>query len=222
MKEAPRGGPIRIADVDAVRKVLGRISQDYSQPSDAAAARAIGHIDDFLTNLRQPDLLSGAAPSANRILSEARANWAAAARATEAENATGNAQIQAAVTGSGRNVGNATRQKFKTALMDDGRRLGGYTPLRNCTTRESRFWNASRQYSSGGFENGWWRRRNRHHDSRTGSYGHDRRTSRPSLLGDSRDWLCSKETRKRVRLTKCYETWRNAPATVAALSGHAR
>jgi hypothetical protein len=52
----------------------------------------------------------------------------AAARATEAENATGNAQIQAAATGSGRNVGNATRQKFKTALMDDGRRLGGYTP----------------------------------------------------------------------------------------------
>jgi hypothetical protein len=123
------GGPIKIADVDAVRKVLGRVSQDFSQPSDAAAAaRAIGHIDDFLTNLRQRDLLSGAAPSANRILSEARANWGAAARATEAENATGNAQIQAAATGSGRNVGNATRQKFKSALMDDAKRLGGYTP----------------------------------------------------------------------------------------------
>jgi hypothetical protein len=38
------GGPIKIAEVDAVRKVLGRISQDYSYPSDAAAAaRAIGH-----------------------------------------------------------------------------------------------------------------------------------------------------------------------------------
>jgi hypothetical protein len=123
------GGPIGIADVDAVRKTLGRISQDYSRPSDgAAAARATAHIDNFLTNLKQPDLLSGDADAANTILQKARGNWGAAARATEAQNATGNAEIQAASTGSGRNIGNATRQKFKSALMDDAKRLGGYSP----------------------------------------------------------------------------------------------
>lgn len=123
------GGPIKIADVDAVRKVLGRVSQDFSRPSDAAAAaRATAHIDDFLTNLKQPDLIAGDAAKASAILQDARGNWGAGARSQEVTNTLGNAELNASSAHSGTNIDNATRQAFKPLLKDDARRLGGYSP----------------------------------------------------------------------------------------------
>ena len=59
--------------------------------SDAAANRAIDHINDFLPNLRRADVIAGDAGLAAERLRDASQNWGAAKRAeevaTRAENA---------------------------------------------------------------------------------------------------------------------------------------
>jgi hypothetical protein len=74
--------PASIADIDNVRQVLGGLAKEkdaIGQPTRqaAAASRAIDQVNDFLPNLKQPDLLAGDAAKANSILDEARGNWAA-------------------------------------------------------------------------------------------------------------------------------------------------
>jgi hypothetical protein len=71
------GRPAKIADLDNVRQVLGNAAKErdaIGQPTrqSVAASRAISHIDDFLPNLRQVDLIAGDAARANDILDDAR------------------------------------------------------------------------------------------------------------------------------------------------------
>lgn len=125
------GAPATIDDIQSVRKVLGRIADEKSSTgtltSDAVAAnRAIGHINSFLENLRQPDLLAGDASKAASILKEAGGNWGAAKRAEEVQTKLENARIQAASTYGGGNINNATRQALRPLEKDNFRRAGGF------------------------------------------------------------------------------------------------
>ena len=127
------GGPITINDIDSVRKVLGRISKEKTATGEAtseaaASQRAISHINDFLPNLKQPDLIAGDAAAASQQLNEARGNWAAAKRAQDAETKLGNADIQASSTYAGGNINNATRQAFRPMLKNDAAKAVGYNP----------------------------------------------------------------------------------------------
>lgn len=125
------GAPATIDDIQSVRKVLGRISDEKSSvgtpTSDAVAARrAIGHVNTFLENLHQPDLLSGNASRASDVLREASGNWGAAKRAEEIGTKLDNAQIQAASTYGGGNINNATRQALRPLLKNNAAKAVGY------------------------------------------------------------------------------------------------
>jgi len=67
--DVPQGvQSVGVADLDSVRKALGVMSKERDiagapTAEAAAASRAIGHIDDFLPNLRPADLLAGEADS---------------------------------------------------------------------------------------------------------------------------------------------------------------
>jgi hypothetical protein len=126
------GNPVTIDDLDSVRKVLGRVSKEKdamgAATSDAAAAsRAMGHIDDFLTNLKQPHLVAGDASKAVPILQEARGNWGAAKRAEEIQTKLENARIQAASTYGGGNINNASRQALRPMLKNNAAKAVGYS-----------------------------------------------------------------------------------------------
>jgi hypothetical protein len=125
------GQPASIDDIQSVRKVLGRIADDRSptgnMTSDAVAAnRAIGHVNSFLENLRQPDLVQGNAQKAGDLLKEAGGNWGAAKRAEEVQTRLGNADLKADSTYGGGNINNATRQALRPLAMDNFRRAGGF------------------------------------------------------------------------------------------------
>lgn len=127
------GSPATIDDIQSVRKVLGRIADDRSTTgnltSDAVAAnRAIGHVNTFLENLRQPDLLQGNASRASQILQEAGQNWGAAKRAEEVATRAENARIQAASTYGGGNINNALRQALRPLVKNDFQKARGFNP----------------------------------------------------------------------------------------------
>lgn len=127
------GAPVSIDDIQSVRKVLGRIADDRSATgtatSDAVAAnRAIGHVNTFLENLRQPDLLRGNASRASDLLQEAGQNWGAAKRAEEVATRAENARIQAASTYGGGNINNALRQALRPLAKNDFQKARGFNP----------------------------------------------------------------------------------------------
>jgi hypothetical protein len=125
------GAPSTIDDIQSVRKVLGRIADERSTTgtptSDAVAAgRAIDHVNTFLENLRQPDLVSGNAQRAAGLLQDAGQNWGAAKRAEEVATKAENARIQAASTYGGGNINNATRQALRPLAKNDFQKARGF------------------------------------------------------------------------------------------------
>ncbi len=130
----PFAGPMpkTVADIEAVRRGLGNTALERdaigAPTSDArAATKAINHIDDFLANIKQPDLLAGDASKAVPILQDARANWSAMKKAQEVQNKLGNAELSAASANSGGNIQNSIKQQFKPLLMNDAKKAIGYT-----------------------------------------------------------------------------------------------
>lgn len=129
--KAIASGPANISDVDSVRQLLRNLSTERDGAGQftrqaVAAKRAIGHIDEFLPNLKQEDLLSGNAAKASSILGEARQNWGAAKRSEMVQNLANNAEINAASANSGANIGNATRQAFKPIAKNNFAKAVGY------------------------------------------------------------------------------------------------
>jgi hypothetical protein len=129
---AKENRPATVADIDSVRQVLGGLAKErdaIGQPTRQAAAafRAIDQVNDFLPNLKQPDLLAGNAAKANDILGEARANWAAFKKSSQVQNLAGNAELNAASSHSGANIQNATRQAFKPLLKNDAAKVASWT-----------------------------------------------------------------------------------------------
>lgn len=119
------GAPVTVADIDSVRKVLTRLSIDPAEK--AAAARAMGHVEDFLSTLKQPDLLAGDAAKASGIMTEARGNYAASMRSETVAKQLARAQLNADSAGAGANIDNATRQSIKSILINP-KKLMGYSP----------------------------------------------------------------------------------------------
>jgi hypothetical protein len=129
---AKENRPATIADIDSVRQVLGGLAKEkdsIGQPTRqaAAASRAIDQVNDFLPNLKQPDLLAGDAAKANDILDTARQNWAAYKKASQVQNLAGNAELNAASSHSGANIQNATKQAFKPLLKNDAAKVASWT-----------------------------------------------------------------------------------------------
>ena len=129
---AKENRPATVADIDSVRQVLGGLAKEkdaIGQPTRqaAAASRAIDQVNDFLPNLKQPDLLAGDAAKANSLLEQARANWAAFKKSSQVQNLASNAELNAASSHSGANIQNATKQAFKPLLKNDGAKVASWT-----------------------------------------------------------------------------------------------
>ncbi len=125
-------GASNVADLDSVRRALGNIAKEkdaigQSTSNATAAQQAIRHIDDFLPNLKQSDLLAGNAVRANAILEQARKDWGAYKRAQGVQTIAENAAVNASAAHSGGNLGNATRQAFKPLVKNNFAKAIGYT-----------------------------------------------------------------------------------------------
>lgn len=129
----PVGATVKVADIDSTRKALGKLAleKDVTGTPTAtatAASKAIDHINDFLPNLNQTNLVAGDAAKANAILNDARGNWGAAKRSETVQTKLSNAELQAASTYGGGNINNATRQALRPLLKNNAAQTGGYSP----------------------------------------------------------------------------------------------
>lgn len=121
----PAGATVKVADIDSVRKALGKTAGNFTNPTEQAAANsAISKIDDYLLNLPPGDVLAGDAGRAASILKEAQGNWAAMSRSARVAKAEDRANLQALAANSGANQGNALRQQVKAILNNDKAKRG--------------------------------------------------------------------------------------------------
>lgn len=124
---------VSVADLDTARKALSNLSREVDavgKPTAeaVAAGKAVGHIDNFLPNLNQADLLAGDAAQANSILSAARGNWKSAKQAELAATKMENARIQAASTYGGGNINNALRQAYRPLEVNNYAKTSNWSP----------------------------------------------------------------------------------------------
>lgn len=120
----PDGPYTTTQEVEAVRRALGKVSMDPAERD--AARRAIGQIDDRMASLQPVDAAINPqfAPRVSQEAVQARGDYAAMKQAEQVETAQTNAELQAASTGSGANVDNATRQKIRSILTSPSKRRG--------------------------------------------------------------------------------------------------
>jgi hypothetical protein len=120
----PDGPTFTTQQIDSIRKGLGKITAD---PADKAAARqVIEAIDSTMEGLTPADAAVNGhfAPRVAQEAVQARGDYAAAKRAEAVDTARNKAELQAASTGSGGNIDNATRQRFRTVLNSPKLRRG--------------------------------------------------------------------------------------------------
>ena len=139
-----------IVGLDSARRALGKVTGDATDM--AAAKRAIGAIDDFIQARGEASPMAGASAApgsgtaivpgaggpteatagtaeseAARLIQDARGNAAALFRSNRITDAEDAAELRAAAANSGHNVGNATRQRLASLLLND-KATRGYTP----------------------------------------------------------------------------------------------
>jgi hypothetical protein len=158
MRPGPGVQSVGVDDLDNIRKGL----QVYAKQRDAvgmptteaaAAGRAIAHIDDFLPNLKQPDLLRGDAQAASKILTDARGDYRAYKQAQIAETKMENARIQAASTYGGGNINNALRQAYRPLEVNNFAKSSNWSPAAQAALKDvvegGRFGNLMRDLGRG-------------------------------------------------------------------------
>ena len=116
-----------ISNLETVRRSLGHAAGDFTNPTEQLAARhAQGHLDDYLASIPPEDVIRGPAAEASGILKDARGDYAAAKRSSQVTDAYHAADVSAAAANSGQNLGNATRQRIKSILLND-KKTSGYS-----------------------------------------------------------------------------------------------
>jgi len=113
---------VPLTSLESARQMLGQIAHDYSpgQGQDShAAGVAQKAIDGFVAKPPDGAVLSGDATTAAQTLQDARANQAAAFRSDRINGIANKADLAAAASNSGANIGNATRQRVAALLGND-------------------------------------------------------------------------------------------------------
>lgn len=146
LDNAPPGSSVQINMLDALRKQLGKVA---GGDESFAAKMAIERLDKFIDAADPASLMArtpaaGAPGAANvpriggtsspspaeeaaRLIKEARGNAAAGFRSDTITGIQGDAELRAAAANSGKNLGNAIRQRVAGLLIKDGG-TRGYTP----------------------------------------------------------------------------------------------
>jgi hypothetical protein len=144
---ARRPGGITAADFENARQELVQARRSANPREAVAANRAIDHLDNYLSNIPQVDVLRGDAAQASQLFDEARANWAAYRRAEMVQNALGRGQLNADTSYSGQNIDNATRQAVKSLIRPP---IRGQSPAQKAGFNADEI-QAMRDLSSGNF-----------------------------------------------------------------------
>lgn len=124
---APAGAFVTVDNLQSLRRTLGNAAKSPDATERMAARSAINELNDYLAGLSGPDVLKGSPGVAAAILKEANANYSAAMKAAQINEKIVRAELRAASTNSGQNVGNAMRQRIADVLANP-KLNRGYSP----------------------------------------------------------------------------------------------
>lgn len=139
-----------IGNLHSARKTFGKIGQNFNDPADASAARnVVGALDEFIggPGNQSSTAATAAQQRSGRILGEANANYAAGRRSDLVHGIERAADLRAAAANSGKNSGNAIRQRVASALLKEKDTAGfsaGEKESLEAIVEGSKFANASR------------------------------------------------------------------------------
>lgn len=103
-----------VSDFDLLRQSLKDVP--YNEARAAGIVRS--NIDKYLGNIPASNVAAGDSAAANKALTSARGNYAAASRSETIADALGRAENQSGSTYSGGNLNNATRQQLRPILNE--------------------------------------------------------------------------------------------------------
>ncbi len=142
LQEPPEGSVASLAGLIAARRTFQNIALGSDATERLAAKRAIDKLDEFIAGPGQAGAMArpaataeavvpagpipsgGPAEEAARVLAEARGNYAAAKRSEKLTATEKLAADRAAASNSGKNSGNATRQRLASLLASDKAKRG--------------------------------------------------------------------------------------------------
>ena len=119
LEDGPPRPMDHVAYLMNLRKTLGRLTMSPDGEERYAAGVAKRGVDDFLSNLQPPDLISGDAKLASDVLKDAVGNWSAAERSDLIDKKVVRAQLRASAANSGMNIGNTIRQRLADVLTNE-------------------------------------------------------------------------------------------------------
>lgn len=124
----PPGTVANFDGIHAARKALSKVAFGSTDPTErAAASQALRHVDSFLEAPPASGVVAGPAAEAGALLKDANANYAAASRSDKINGLEDAAGLRADAANSGQNIGNATRARTASLLLNR-KAAGGYSP----------------------------------------------------------------------------------------------
>lgn len=130
------GGNVSLKGLDTARKVASGGFAPQNPSNNALISKITERIDDFATNAKPEDVLTGDVASANKALGEARDYWGRFRKTEKVNELLDRAGLNSGSTGSGGNVENATRQQLKRILTDK-KMMRGFTPDERAAVRKA-------------------------------------------------------------------------------------
>ncbi len=116
----PEGSVATFEGLDAARKALGHAAGDFANPTEQFAARkALEQLDGFVEAADPASVVAGTATAARDAIKGARGNYAAASRSDRVTGLEDVADLNAAASNSGQNIGNSLRQRIASVLKSD-------------------------------------------------------------------------------------------------------
>ena len=125
LSSAPEGSVASISGLEAARRAFGHAGKDFANPTDQLAAeRSVRGLDEFIRGAGDDAVAAGDPKAAASLLDEARGNYAAAKRSEKLDGVEYAAQLRANAANSGQNIGNSTRQRIASLLLNPKARAG--------------------------------------------------------------------------------------------------
>lgn len=122
------GQNVTLKGLDTVRKIAGNAYEAGNKSSNALSTKIASAIDDLVTNPQAGDVLTGDGAVAANAIESAREAYRQARKLEIVQALLGRGEANAATSGTGANVENATRQQLKRFLLNEKMNRGFTDP----------------------------------------------------------------------------------------------
>jgi hypothetical protein len=120
------GGNVNTKGLQSARRIASGGYNPTNPSNNSLIGKTTGRIDEFMANAGPGDVIAGDSQAASAAMKEGNDYWSRLKKLEKVQELLGRAELNAGSSGSGGNVGNATRQQLKRILTDK-KMMRGFT-----------------------------------------------------------------------------------------------